>query len=110
MDVLYIGNFSNEKPWDFFVLFFINIVLVLYYYSIVLCYSNFLNIVHVCPPFMRKRIVLLYFGRDIRTRSGVAISEVNGPSVFHIKTGVPVKCLAQGHNQRTCQLVLHNIP
>ena len=33
-----------------------------------------------------------------------------GPPVFHIKMGRPVKCLAQGHNKRTCRLVLHNLP
>ena len=32
------------------------------------------------------------------------------PPVFHIKVGRPVKCLAQGHNKRTCRLVLHNLP
>ena len=36
--------------------------------------------------------------------------EVYGPPVFHIKVGRPVKCLAQGHNKRTCRLVLHNLP
>ena len=29
--------------------------------------------VHIYPPFTRKRIVSLYFGRDVRTRLGVAI-------------------------------------
>ena len=33
-----------------------------------------------------------------------------GPPVFHIKVGHPVKCLAQGHNKRTCRLVLHSLP
>ena len=42
-------------------------------------------IVHIYPPFTRKRIVSLYFGRDVRTRLGVAISEMSGPPVFHIK-------------------------
>ena len=51
----------------------------------------FFVFVHIYPPFTRKRIVSLYFGRDVRTRLGVAIFEVSGPSVFHIKT---VKCLA----------------
>ena len=41
--------------------------------------------VHIYPPFTRKRIVSLYFGRDVRTRLGVAIFEVSGPPVFHIK-------------------------
>ena len=53
----------------------------------------------IYPPFTTKRIVLLYFGRYVRTRLGVAISEVSGPPVFHIKAGRPVKCLAQGHNK-----------
>ena len=42
--------------------------------------------VHIYPPFTRKRIVSLCFERDVRTRLGVAIFEVSGPSVFHIKT------------------------
>ena len=46
-----------------------------------------LFIVHVYPTFARKRIVSLSFGRDVRTRLGVAISEVSGPPVFHIKAG-----------------------
>ena len=29
-----------------------------------------------------------------RTRLGVAISEVSGPPVFHIKVGRPIECLA----------------
>ena len=44
-------------------------------------------IVHIYPPFMRKQIVSLYFGRDVRTRLGVAISEVSGPPVFLVKAG-----------------------
>ena len=42
---------------------------------------------HIYPPFTRKRIVSLYFGRHVRTRLGVAIFEVSGPPVFHIKAG-----------------------
>ena len=33
--------------------------------------------VHVYSPFTRKRIVSLYFGRDVQTRLEVAISEVS---------------------------------
>ena len=44
-------------------------------------------IVHIYLPFTRKRIVSLYFGRDVCTRLGVAIFEVSGPPVFHIKVG-----------------------
>ena len=44
-------------------------------------------IVHIYPPFTRKRIVSLYFGREVRTRLGVAISEMSGPPVFHVKAG-----------------------
>ena len=65
---------------------------------------------HIYPPFTRKRIVSLYFGREVRTRLGVSFFEVYGPPVYHIKVGRPVKCLAQGHNKRTCRLVLHNLP
>ena len=42
-------------------------------------------IVHIYLPFTRKRIVSLYFGRDVCTRLGVAIFEVSGPPVFHTK-------------------------
>ena len=70
----------------------------------------FVFICHIYPPFTRKRIASLYFGREVRTRLGVAFFEVNGPPVFHIKVGRPVKCLVQEHNKRTCRLVLHNLP
>ena len=69
----------------------------------------FLFICHIFPPFTRKQIVSLCFGRCVCTRLGFAISKVSGPPVFHIKVGRPVKCLAQGHNKRTCLLVLHNL-
>ena len=74
-------------------------------FALLLCF-----ICHIYPPFTRKRIVSLHFGREVRTRLGVAFFEVYGPPVFHIKVGRPVKCLAQGHNKRTCRLVLHNLP
>ena len=74
------------------------------------CFCFFCFICHIYPPFTRKRIVSLYFGRKVRTLLGVAFFEVYGPPVFHIKVGRPVKCLAQGHNKRTCRLVLHNLP
>ena len=51
----------------------------------------------------------LYVEWNVRTRLRVAISEVTGATVFYIKAGRPVKCLAQGHNKRTCRFVLHNI-
>ena len=66
-------------------------------------------IIDVCPPLTGKRIVSLYFGRDVRTRLGVAISEVSELPVFHIKMGGPVKCLTQGHNKRACRLFFHNL-
>ena len=44
-------------------------------------------IVHVYLPFTRKRTISLYFELDARTRLGVAISEVSGPPVFHLKIG-----------------------
>ena len=59
----------------------------------------FCFICHIYPPFTRKRIVSLYFGREVCTRLGVAFFEVYGPPVFHMKVGRPVKCLAQGHNK-----------
>ena len=49
--------------------------------------------VNVYPPLRRKRIVLLCFRRDVRTRLEVAISEVSGPPVFHIKVARALKCL-----------------
>ena len=75
----------------------------------IILFLFFCFICHIYPPFTRKRIVSLYFGRDVRTRLGVAFFEVYGPPVFHIKVGRPVKCLAQGHNKRTCRLVIHNL-
>ena len=39
----------------------------------------FCFICHFYPPFTRKRIVSLYFGREVRTRLGVAFFEVYGP-------------------------------
>ena len=46
------------------------------------------KICHIHPPFTKKRIVPLYFGRDVWPRLEVATSEVSGPPVFHLKTGV----------------------
>ena len=58
-------------------------------------------------PFTRNRIASLYFGWDVRTRLGVAISKLFGLPVFHIKVDAS---LSQGHNKRTCRIVLHNLP
>ena len=52
--------------------------------------------------------VSLCFGWQVRTRLGVAISEVSGLLVFHTKVERPIKCLAQEHHKRTCRLVLNN--
>ena len=50
--------------------------------------SSFLCcIVHIYPPFTRKRVVLLYFVREVSIRLGVAIFEMSGPPGFHIKVG-----------------------
>ena len=57
----------------------------------------------------RESNVSLCFGRYVRTRLGVGISEMSGQPVFNIKAGRPVKYLAQGQNKRTCRLVLHNL-
>ena len=79
--------------------------------STIALYSSFFYFIyHIYPPFRRKRIVSLCLGRYVCTCLGVAISEVFGPSVFHIKVGRPIKCLAQEHNKQTCRLVLHNLP
>ena len=40
---------------------------------------------HIYHQFTRKRIVSLYFGRDVRTCWVVAIFDVSGAPVFHIK-------------------------
>ena len=69
----------------------------------------YILICQIYPPFTRKRIVSLCFGRYVRPRLGIAISELSKPPVFHIRVGRPVKCLAQGHNKRTCRLTLHNL-
>ena len=63
---------------------FVHIVLFFF------CYFLFI-VVHVYSSFTRKQIVLLCFGRDVRTRLGVAIFEVFGPPVFHIKMGASGK-------------------
>ena len=60
--------------------------LVIYMYSRSLQRAFF--IWHIYPPFTRKRIVSLYFGRDVRSRLGVAIFEMSWQHVFHIKAGV----------------------
>ena len=49
--------------------------------------KRFFFICHIYHPFKRKRIASPYFGRDVRTCMGVAISEVYGPPVFHRKAG-----------------------
>ena len=69
--------------------------------------ASFFFVYHIYPAFTRKRIGLLCFGRYVDARLEVAIFEVSGPPVYHMKVGRPVKCLAQGHNKRTCRLVLH---
>ena len=45
----------------------------------------FYFICHIYPLFTRKRIVSLYFVRDVRTRLGVAVCNVSEPPVFHIQ-------------------------
>ena len=55
--------------------------------NICIVFCIFFFCIHIYPPFTRKRIVSLYFGREVRTRLGVAISEMSGPPVFHIKAG-----------------------
>ena len=44
-------------------------------------------IAYFYPSFTGRRIVLQSFGRDVRTRLQVAISEMSGPLVFHIRVG-----------------------
>ena len=49
--------------------------------------SKIFFIYHIYSSFTRKQIVLLCFGWYVRTRLGVAISEMSQPPVFHIKVG-----------------------
>ena len=54
----------------------------------------FYFIFHIYLSFTTKRIVSLFFGRDVRTRLGIAISEMFGPYAFHLKMGdVPLSVL-----------------
>ena len=53
----------------------------------------FFFICHIYPSLTRKGIVLLYFGREVRTRLWFAFFEVYGPPVFHIKVGIPQSAL-----------------
>ena len=45
------------------------------------CFKPYLSSIY------EKANCIAFFGRDVRTRLGVAISEVSGPPAFHIKTG-----------------------
>ena len=54
----------------------------------------FFFIYHLYPTPTRNRIVSLCFERYVRTRFVVAVSEVSGSPVFHLKVGRPVKCLS----------------
>ena len=55
--------------------------------AIYLFHLFFILLAHIYPPFTRKRIVSLSFGRDVRTPLVVAISEVSRLPIFHIKMG-----------------------
>ena len=44
-----------------------------------ICICSYLSSIH------EKANCIAIFGRDVRTRLGVAIVEVSGPPVFHIK-------------------------
>ena len=61
---------------------------------------------HIYVPITRKQIVLLSCGRDVRIRLGVAVTEISGPPVFHIKVEASVKWLTQRHNKRTYRLYI----
>ena len=86
------------------VITFFHAVLFLFFVFLFLFYLPYLSSIH------EKANCIAILGREVRTRLGVAFFEVYGPPVFHIKVGRPVKCLAQGHNKRTCRFVLHNLP
>ena len=64
---------------------FQNTLYRLVFKSCLLLLLFFYFIRHIYFPFSRKRIVSLYFGRDVCTRLGVVISEVFAPFVFHLK-------------------------
>ena len=54
----------------------------------------FFFICHFYPPFTRKRIVSQYFGRDVRTRLGVAFFEVLWATCLpHKGGGIPLSAL-----------------
>ena len=42
------------------------------------------------------------------TMSGILLGPIT--CLPHEKGGIPIKCLAQGHNKQACRLVLHTIP
>ena len=52
----------------------------------IMCDEVFFLCCHIYPSFSRKRIVSLYFGRNVRTRLGAAICDMSGPPVFHTNT------------------------
>ena len=57
-------------------------------------------IVYIYPPFMRKQIVSLYFGQDVRTRLEAAISEVSWATCLpHKGGGVPLSTLPKGTSE-----------
>ena len=70
-----------------------------------LFYLPFLSSIHE----KANCIAILWTGRP-HSLGSCLFRGFYGPPVFHIKVGRPVKCLAQGHNKRTCRLVLHNLP
>ena len=47
-----------------------------FWLQVLFLFIYFYFICPICPLFMKKRIVLLYFGREVRSRSGVVIRSV----------------------------------
>ena len=79
--------------------------------------SNLLNAVHqffftyhIYLPFTRKQIVSICFGRYVRTRFRVAIYNVSGPPVFHMKMGLPFSALPNDTTNELDGLFSHNLP
>ena len=67
-------------------------------------------IYHIYPPFTRKRIVSLCFGRLSALAWELLFPRCEGHLSSTERGRRPVRCLAQEHNTRTCRLVLHSLP
>ena len=71
---------------------------------------TFLFFYHVYSLFARKRIVTLYFGRDVCTRLGVAIFEVWGTCLARKGRGVSLSALSQDTTSELASLFFTTSP